>query len=223
MDIAHEHDMVPFVNFEHRIFLPGILPVAHTGSEQLRKALAGRLCESLHRLLRIKGGDESLPVVGINKGVGIFFHQGFDALSGGKQILPRGGIEGADRILLETDEGNALKKRVDPADEVVQIPGVFGLRVLGEIGDADQHAVFIPRGCHAAGLDLIVLLLKGNEHPAVLAGSDRVHQVHDLIRDQVIGLGLAQHLLCKDVEKHAGAVRRLLEGGVAEQHPEAVR
>lgn len=142
VDVPDEHEVVAVVDLEQRVLLPCVLSVTDAGAEHLGKADAAAFPQPQRCRAGIKGMDKPGVVLGKEVPFGIFFHQPFDAPPVGKQILPCVGVQRLDAVLRMIEQRDALIQRVNLSDGVVQISRLFGLRILCEVGDADQDAVF---------------------------------------------------------------------------------
>lgn len=142
VDVPDEHEVVVVVDLEQGILLPCVLSVTDAGAEHLGKADAAAFPQPQRCRAGIKGMDKPGLVLGKDVPFGIFFHQPFDAPPVGKQILPCVGVQRLDAVLRMIEQRDALIQRVNLSDGVVQISRLFGLRILCEVGDADQDAVF---------------------------------------------------------------------------------
>ena len=145
--------------------------------------------------MRVELTKEFSPVIGIDILFRVLPHPFPNPVSAGKQIFLCGGIQGPDEIIPDIHEGDPVENIIDPADELVQIGGVLRLGIPGKIGELDQHTVFFPGLCHAARFHFKVFFIGSEQHPPVAACFDGIDQVDQLVGQQVIGLGLGQHLL----------------------------
>ncbi len=89
MDIPDEHVIMILVDFQQCIFLPGILSVTDTGTEDLGEADFVVFSKTLRRLFGIKCADKPAPVIRIDIFLSIFPYKLPDTQPGGKQVFLR--------------------------------------------------------------------------------------------------------------------------------------